>query len=379
MKRILYLCILCLAAGSCSREKEFTIQGQVGNAAGKTLYLEQAGIANARTIDSARLSDDGKFRFRQPAVSAPEFFRLRLGGQLIGLAVDSTETVTIDAHAADFGTGYTVSGSSESDKIKTVTLEGLNLKARLMQLNKDYTGNQINAQEYSDALKAAIDGYKAKVTPFIFENPRSAVAYFTLFQRINGLLIFDPYDKTDYRAYGAVATSWDTFHNGTDRSKQLTQIALSALSTHRGQKAAPSNMPEVREQNQIEIVLPDINGKQIKLSDMKGKVVLLDFTAYESDYSGPYNIALAKLYDKYREKGFEIYQVSLDTDENFWKVTASNLPWISVRDKESVYSVFARSYNVTSLPTSFLLDRGGAIVSRGNNLKDLENTIGKLL
>ena len=136
---------------------------------------------------------------------------------------------------------------------------------------------------------------------------------------------------------------------------------------------------EAKEQNQIEIVLPDITGKTIKLSDMKGKVVLLDFTAYETEYSAPYNMALAKLYDKFKSKGFDIYQVSLDTDENFWKVTASNLPWVSVRDQESIYSRFARSHNVTSLPTAFLLDRDGSIVARGTDLKDIESSISKLL
>ena len=138
-------------------------------------------------------------------------------------------------------------------------------------------------------------------------------------------------------------------------------------------------MENIQEQNYIEIVLPDMKGHDVRLSDQEGNVVLLNFTAYEAEYSGPYNMQLAKIFDKYKNKGFTIYQVSLDSDDNFRKITSSNLPWITVHDKESVYSRFARSYNVTSLPTSYLLDKDGSIVLRVNNLDDLDKEIAKLL
>lgn len=369
---------LILMAG-CSHEKTFQIKGEISGAEGKTLYFEKAGITQTLVLDSLSLKSNGKFDFRQPAVASPEFYRLRLGKQTITLAIDSTEKVIVNAPAIDFATDYTVEGSAESQKIKTVTLEGLALRKELESLNRRYADREINAQAFTDSLKSVVSAYKKSVFPFIFENPRAAVAYYTLFQRVNGLLIFDPYDKADYPAYGAVATSWDTFHKNSERSKQLTGITLDALRSHRASNATQADLGEVAEQNQIEIVLPDINGKNIKLSDMKGKVVLLDFTAYESDYSGPYNIALAKLYDKFKDRGFTIYQVSLDSNEHFWKVTASNLPWISVRDKDTVYSRFARSYNVTNLPTSYLLDRDGAIIARGSDVKDMEAAINKLL
>ncbi len=380
MKRIFYILMVCVAANSCSRKKEFTVEGEVSEASGKTLYFEKTGLSRTELLDSVRLGEKGNFRFRQPAVAEPEFYRLRLGSQQITLAIDSNETVQVDATATDFARGYQVSGSPESEKIKTVTLEGMGLKERMTRYNKMYSDRQLSVGAYSDSLLDAVNDYKAIVVPYIYENPRSATAYFTLFQRIDGLLIFDPFDKADYRAYGAVATSWDLYHKESERSRQLTDIALNAFRTHRAPKGDENaNIIEAKEQNQIEIVLPDITGKTIKLSDMKGKVVLLDFTAYETEYSAPYNMALAKLYDKFKSKGFDIYQVSLDTDENFWKVTASNLPWVSVRDQESIYSRFARSYNVTSLPTAFLLDRDGSIVARGTDLKDIESSISKLL
>ena len=253
------------------------------------------------------------------------------------------------------------------------------LRGQLSSLDKDFSSKKINALTYSDSVLKVVNEYKTKVSQYIFENPRSAAAYFTLFQKVNGLLIFDPYTKEDYRAYGAVATSWDTFYPESERTKQIKEIALGALRQKKAENNPGISFDSIPEQNRIEIVLPDIKGKEIKLSDMTGKLVLLDFTAYETDYSGPYNMNLAKLYDKYKDKGLEIFQISLDSDENFWKVTGSNLPWITVRDKDSVYSKYARSYNVTSLPALFIIGRDGSIIERVQDVKNLDETIKKLL
>ena len=111
-------------------------------------------------------------------------------------------------------------------------------------------------------------------------------------------------------------------------------MAIASLQAER-QLKQPTLLEQAKEASLIDISLPDIKGKQQKLSDLKGKVVLLDFTAYQTDYSPEYNILLAKIYKQFRDKGFEIYQVSLDNNENFWKVSASNLPWICVRDEAS--------------------------------------------
>lgn len=375
------LFVLALLAAGCSQEKRFEIKGEISNADGQTIYLEQAGSDRITVLDSVKLKGNGKFDFKRPAVTAPEFFTLRLGNQSVTLAVDSSETVTFTAPAAAFATDYTVADSPENEKIKDITRRGSDLRKELASLGEQYTNKSIDANTYTESLRSAIANYKDAVRNYIYENPRSASAYFTLFQRVNGLLLFDPYDRADYPAYGAVATSWDTYYPEADRSKQLVAITLDALRDYRSKNNANQNPSqiEVREQNQIDIVLPNINGRETKLSDLKGKVVLLDFTAYQADYSGTYNMQLNKLYEKYKDRGFEIYQVSLDTDDNFWKVTASNLPWITVRDQATVNSAAARSYNVTTLPTAYLIARDGSIIARGSDISNIESQINNLL
>ena len=105
----------------------------------------------------------------------------------------------------------------------------------------------------------------------------------------------------------------------------------------------------------------------------------MDFTAYQTEYSPQYNLLLAEIYRKYKQQGVEIYQISLDNDDNFWKVSASNLPWICVRDANSLNSRIAATYNVQQLPTAYLLDRTGAIRTRLTSMKEIENEIKKLL
>ena len=117
----------------------------------------------------------------------------------------------------------------------------------------------------------------------------------------------------------------------------------------------------------------------IRLSSLKGKVVLLDFTAYQAKLSPVHNIALAELYKKYKEKGFEIYQISLDQDEHFWKVSAGNLPWICVFDKMSNRSPYVQKYNVKELPSYFLINREGDVVESKAQIKDIEVSISGLL
>ena len=210
----------------------------------------------------------------------------------------------------------------------------------------------------------------------VLENPASATAYYIVFQEINGDKIFDPYDADDRKLIAAVATGFDSLYPDSPRSKQLKNMTLAAIAAER---AAQKEKPEIEAStaNFLDMELYDLRGRKKVLSDFvdAGKVVLLSFTAYQADYSPAYNMKLAELYKKYKSKGLEIYQVSLDADEQAWKGAADNLPWVCVRDPQSVYSHKAAMYNVKTLPTCFVIDRNDGIVKRIEKADEIDKAV----
>ena len=136
---------------------------------------------------------------------------------------------------------------------------------------------------------------------------------------------------------------------------------------------------KITEASIIDIALPDIQGNIRCLTDLKGKVVVIDFTVYNNTASGARNLSLRELYNRYASQGLEVYQISLDADEHFWKTSADNLPWICVRDPQGVYSTYLSLYGVTGLPATFLVNRSNELSLRVDEKTDLEQAIKNLL
>jgi glutathione peroxidase-family protein len=364
---------------SCSGNKDhFTIEGKIKNAAGKTLFLENVGTSTLTLLDSVKIASNDFFKFRYKRPDVPDFYRLRLGTQVINLTIDSTETIKITGDAAHFAKDYTIEGSLESEKIKELTLLQLNTSKKYNRLQKQYEAKEIPIDEYAEQINKVVEAYKTEARKYIYSNPLSPSAYFALFQQINQLLIFDLYDKTDAKAYGAVANSWYQHYPNSPRTIQLYKLFANSMAVLRGERTI--QVTEGNAKELFDIALPSIDEKIIKLSDAgDGKLVLVDFTAYSMKESPTHNILLAEIYNKYRSKGFEIYQISIDADEHFWKNASVNLPWICVRDHQSIYSEVLKKYNVSKIPTSFLRNREGEIVSRIESVKDMEKEIGKYL
>jgi len=201
-----------------------------------------------------------------------------------------------------------------------------------------------------------------------------------LFQQIDGLLFFDLYDRKDVKAYGAVATSYNHTYPESPRSKHLYNLTLQSMKVLRAQRPVDYSNVETKEISFLDIELPDVRGEVVKLSTVApGKVVLINFTAYQMEWSPALNMALGELYTKYHDQGLEIYQVSLDSDFHFWRNGASNLPWVTVHDPQSVYSQVAGLYNVKQLPALFILDRKGNLVKRVEDVKKLETDVKAVL
>ena len=375
---VLGLCMFFLSA--CNNSSDFTVKGVVAGADGQLMYLENVGISNVVTLDSIKLAPGGKFKFTEKRPEYPDFYRLRLNNQLINFAVDSTETISFVADAGTFATSYSVEGSENSKAIKAITLAQLDANQAISRLRKEYEDKMISDTTYRTKVLAAADAYKEVARKYIYSAPMSTAAYFALFQQIDGLLFFDLYDRNDVKAYGAVATSYDHTYPESPRSKHLYNLTLQSMKVLRAQRPVDYSNVETKEISFLDIELPDVRGEVVKLSTVApGKVVLINFTAYQTEWSPALNMALGELYTKYHDQGLEIYQVSLDSDFHFWRNGASNLPWVTVHDPQSVYSQVAGLYNVKQLPAIFILDRKGNLVKRVEDVKKLESDVKKVL
>lgn len=374
------LCVMLLLFTACKKNSDFTVEGVVSGADGQMMYLENVGVSTVELMDSVKLTAAGKFSFTKPRPAFPDFYRLRLNNQLINFSVDSTETISFVADAGTFATSYSVEGSENCKAIKNITLAQLDANQAIHRLRKESESGLLADSVYSRHVLEAAEAYKDVARKYIYSAPMSAAAYFALFQQIDGLLFFDLYDKNDLKAYGAVATSFDHYYPESPRAKHLYNLALQSIKVIRSQRPMDLDKVEKKEVSFLDIELPDVHGENTKLSSVAtGKVVLINFTAYMSEWSPALNMEFGDLYTRYHDKGLEIYQISLDSDLHFWKNAASNLPWTCVRDPQSVYSQTAALYNVKQLPAIFILDRKGNLVKRVDDVKKLEADIKSVL
>ena len=381
MKKKSYIAaaLFTLSLAACQNEPTFTVEGVVSGAADKTLFVEHSGLERIVSIDSVKLTSNGKFDFSIPSTQTPEFYRLRVDNKVINFAVDSTETVKIKAAYTDFATGYNIEGSTDNSKIKELVLLQAELQKEVNKLAK----SGMPAGIANDSLFSLITRYKQNVTRnYIFKAPQKTYAYFALFQQLNGMMLFDPLNnKDDVKCFAAVATSMNNMYPHAERSRNLYNVVIKGMKNTRVSqpKEFEIDADKVKEANIIDIALKDLRGKTHHITDCKGKVVLLDFTVYATPESGARNLALRELYKKYADKGFEIFQISLDPNEHFWKTSSDNLPWICVRDPQAQYSNYAKVYGVTQIPTTFLVNRENILSLRINEKTDIEAEIKKLL
>ena len=381
----------------CNSNHSGVIDGVITNANGEKLILEHLSAGTPVVVDTIALNESGKFSFKpQLETGGPDFFCLRIGNQSIPLAFDTLATpIHITADFKRFGSDYSVGDNELNALLKEAAQEGNRLRRSVLDANAAFNERKITSQVYYDSIATLVDNYKeTMLKKYIYNDPSNPVAYYVLFESVRGLSIFDPYDAVDNRAFGAVATGWMHNYPNSPRVEILKKVTTEGQIIRKRDKMQAersdslNNIPVTVATN-FEIVLTDIRDKEVALSSLIGNdhVVLLDFTAYYLQNSPAHNALLAKMYEKYESRGLRIYQVCMDPDENFWKVSASNVPWTSVREKNVLWDQngniqYARSaaiYNIQQIPMIYLIDRQGSVAARVETESKLEGEILKLL
>ena len=379
--------VAALAFTSCNNKK-FHINGNITEATDSMLYLENLSLNGPVKIDSVKLGEDGSFAFDENAMDSitPEFYRLRIANQSINLSIDSTETIKVKASYPQMSYKYEVEGSENCSKIKDLSLKQMILQSNINGIMKS---PNIGIDSVDVIVARMLDAYKQDIkVNYIFKEPMKASSYYALFQTIQlgneNSLIFNPRNnKDDVRVFAAVATSWDTYYPGAERGKNLHNIAIEGMKDIRiieNQRAQQQiDASKVSVNGCIDLAMEDSKGQVRRLTDLKGKVVLLDFHLFASSESTKRIMMLRELYNKYHAAGLEIYQVSVDSNEHFWKTSTAALPWICVRDEGGIQGQSLQLYNVQNIPTFFLIDRSNTLKARDAQIKDIDEAIKNLL
>lgn len=379
---------------ACNTTRTGKIEGTITAADNQLLTLYHLTDGTPRMVDTIRLDASGRFCFKPEVEQGPDFFTLLLGNQSVSIVVDTLLTpVTVTATADKLAGGYEVNDELNRE-LKSAVTAGNRLRRQVRDLAVAVNEGKCSDAAGRDSLVVLVKNYKQQVlTDFIYKDPTSPASYYVLFESVNGLSIFDSNDATDNRAFGAVATSWKFTYPNSPRLKVLEQKTLD------GQRLRHRQAQQIADRDSLlnsqvtittypELNLRDANDKHVALSSLiDGKsVVVVDFTAYFLDESPAHNIVLNGIREKYQGK-VKIYQVCLDFDENFWKTSADNLPWVTVRDEEAVfdqngnirYAPSVQTYNVKLLPTSYVIDAAGNLQVRVEDDTKLEQEIRKVL
>lgn len=352
MKKVI-LFVFVLALIGCQNTPTFTIEGTITHANGETLYLEHTGLVKTTALDSCVLDANGDFKLHAVAPEHPDFYRLRIASQSLPLAIDSTEIIAITA--------------SRDSLSHTLAIEGSDNSLAIAQLR-------------ATARTASREQLREHAKTIIVTNPRSLAAYYAVFLKQGGQYIWHIFDAADRRMYQAVATSFNVWMPNYERTKALYAQVTDILKAEREmqQQAAMRQLINDAENTVLDISLTDDNGITQSLTDLRGKLIVLDFSAIEMEQSQGYIFELRELYNRYHNRGVTIYSVSLDRNKLLWEDGVVNLPWTNVYAGEQAIEVMTR-YNVQSIPTLFLLDRKGNVQGRYTNFEQLDADIRKHL
>lgn len=360
MKKIFLMMIAVMALTACNGNK-FHVDGVVEGANDSTtLILEQSSNGEWFILDTVRVDNSGKFSVSAEAPEVPSIYQLRYGDQVICFPIDSLDHLTINSKLPHFATDYTIAGSDHAQQVMAIDKEAMK-----------FAGGK--------GTDAELQAWKDQLAHQIVADPSGIVAYYTINKYINGKPLFDPLNDNDLRIIGAVANSFNSFRPDDPRTDYLVNLLLDGQRRRRS-LTAPTDTVYADVASIIDIKLQDYNGKEYSLTKVAAdnRVVLLDFTIYQTEYSPQINKLLNDIYQSYHSRGLTIYQVSLDQDNVAWRQAAQNLPWITVFDPRSVNSQYVGAYNVTGMPTTFII-RNGEIVERVEDITRLKAAVAKYM
>jgi thiol-disulfide isomerase/thioredoxin len=367
----LFISVTALVLTSCSSEPELTgnfhIKGKLTNAGRDSVFLVDANSQNLKKLVGAPIDENGEFDL---ALNLDEagFYRLELDEQNFAILIGKPgDTLNIEGDAKNFGYTYSIKGSPESQQfleMNRFSQENARKKNMLAQ-KKDslmqmyqYLINQNKDKKYIDSLDKAIgpqyDALDEQLSPiiaegvekaktFIQENPKS-------FAQLVAIGLLSP--ESDFGEFEKV---YNNLKAAYPDSKNLAGYYSWIEEKKRLQ---PGGVPP-------DFIVLDTLGNPVALSSFKGKILLVDFWASWCAPCRKENPNVVKLYKKYKDKGLEIFGVSLDDDKVKWvkAIQADGLTWRHGSELKGWNSTFVPLYGIQGIPFTLLLDREGKVIA----------------
>lgn len=382
------LALLVLGLSACkSADKpakdEFVVTGKLKNFKNELVYLSELGIKDVIPLDSSVIDKEGAFLFKRK-IEVSGFYFLKIGNKtdrrnILTLIASPGERIEISADVNDVYGSYIVSGSKDSELMmqmernKTMQYERVDsLRKIFAEKQRDSNFLQIKTQLDSMYFTIVKDR-KDYISEFFKSNPGSLACIYGLYEVFGQQNLFHPMEELD--VYIKVADSLIKYHPKSLHAQELksktVELERQRLKEQESEAVLGIGKPAP------EIELNDVNGKPIKLSSLKGKLVLVDFWAGWCAPCRRQNPDLVKIYNLYKNKGFEIFGVSLDKDKETWvnAIKDDNLNWIQVSDLGYWNSPVAKLYNITSIPNNYLLDKNGVIIAKHLPVQELEKAL----
>jgi peroxiredoxin len=374
MKQIQGIAMLMLIffAIGCKQEKpgwDVTLRGKVGfPLAGEISIKELKGTATGN-LDTIKLKPDYTFA-KKLRITEPGYYQINFyNKQFVTVIIDRSDLeITVDGNSP---TGFfELKGSPDQDLLNQIQNLMANVQSSpyIRQLEAEYAkaataNDQKRAEEIQNEYIQILDkGFEQVVT--ILKDQPPSLALITLLQQ-NSLLDRDKYFDLYLSTAEKFRNEWPDYKYGKEFVDYVDKMKITAV----GQTAP-------------EIELPNPEGQVIKLSSLRGKYVLIDFWA---KWCGPCrreNPNVVNAYTKFKDKGFDVFGVSLDRTKEDWvqAIAEDGLTWTHVSDLKYFESQAAVDYNISAIPFSILLDKEGKIIAknlRGAALdKKLEEVLG---
>lgn len=364
MRKKLFIMVALVAMAGC--KDRMKISGKIECAEGQMLYFEHTGLNATEVLDSAEADDGGEFTFKVERPQYPDLYRVRLKRNFIVFALDSSSgDIEIEVPDSSF---------------HKATIKGSEVSADIQRLRKShYELQQLALKKDVEGVDKALKNHQELAQNLILKETKSMAAYYAINQSFNGLYYFNPYEKRGLQFWSAVATGFDLNYPEYERSKELKAITLDAIKKVKNYRLdVDAILESAPEEAFIDIELPNRRDDKVKLSTLKGNLVVIDFSAYAMEQASAHMLFLRELYDIYHKHGLEIFQVSVDPSKLQWLEQSHNCPWVCVHDERSTESPILVSYNVSEIPTFFLMDYDGTILGRFNH-ENLEYAIMKYL